>query len=87
MATTKNPTVEELRREIGHERIELTDALDSLRAELDVAPKLPLLAGVAAALGFVIAGGVGATIRLLFRRRREGSEQVRVGRFAVIRRH
>jgi hypothetical protein len=90
MATTRQPSAEELRREIDHERAQLADALDSLRSELDVTPKLrsklPLLAGAAAGAGFVVAGGVGATIRLLFRRGREGTEKARVGRFTVVRR-
>ena len=87
MAAPKNPSAEELRREIDHERTQLADALDSFREELDVTPKLrsklPLLAGAATGAGFVIAGGVGATIRLLFRRGREGTEKARVGRFTV----
>jgi hypothetical protein len=46
-----------------------------LRSELALEPKLrsrlPLAAGVAFAVGFLLAGGIGATMRLLFRRGRE----------------
>src|SRR5919206_19242 len=42
------------------------------------------LAAGALSAGFVIAGGVGATMRLIFRRGREGKEKARVGRFAFI---
>jgi hypothetical protein len=38
------------------------------------------------ALGFVLSGGIGATMRLLFRRSREGGTQARVGPIAVIKR-
>jgi hypothetical protein len=34
----------------------------------------------------VLAGGVGATARLLFRRGREGRERARVGRYRVVER-
>jgi hypothetical protein len=36
--------------------------------------------------GFVLAGGIGATMRFLARRSREGQERVRVGRFRLVRR-
>jgi hypothetical protein len=36
--------------------------------------------------GFVLAGGIGATMRLLARRSREGHEKARVGRFSFIKR-
>ena len=48
--------------------------------------RLPLAAGAAFALGFVKAGGVGATARLVFRRGREGEEKAAVGRFHLIKR-
>ena len=68
------------------------DAVEDLRAGLgqatDVAGKLrarlPIVAAGALGTGFVIAGGIGATMRLLFRRGREGKEKARVGRFAFI---
>jgi hypothetical protein len=50
-------------------------AVGSLRGELDLAPKLrsrmPALAMGTLGAGFVVAGGIGATMRLLFRRGRE----------------
>ena len=85
---------ETVRRQIKDEREQLADAVEQLRAELqdaaNVAEKLrsrlPLLAGGALAGGFVLAGGVGATARLLFRRGREGRERARVGRYRVVER-
>ena len=89
MATTEE---QDLRRELGAERERLAEAVDELRGELgkaaDVKSKLranlPLAAGAAFALGFLKAGGVGATARLLFRRGREGDEKAAVGRFRPI---
>jgi hypothetical protein len=46
--------------------------------------KLPVIAGGALATGFLLAGGVGATARLLFRRGREGDTRFKVGRFRVV---
>jgi hypothetical protein len=89
---TNNRTTEDIRREIAGERDQLADAVEDLRAGLgqatDVAGKLrarlPIVAVGALAAGFVVAGGIGATMRLLFRRGREGKEKARVGRFAFI---
>ena len=83
-----------IRTELGHERERLAEAVDELRGELgkaaDVKSKLranlPLAAGAAFALGFLKAGGVGATARLLFRRGREGDEKAALGRFHLTRR-
>jgi hypothetical protein len=82
----------ELRREIEQERQRLAEAVEELREELGEATnvgtklrsKLPVVAAGAFGLGFLKAGGVGATARLLFRRRREGDEKAAVGRFRVI---
>jgi len=67
--------VEELRREIDAEREQLATAVDSLRSEMGFTSKLrsrlPLAAAGAFGTGFVVAGGIGATVRLLFRRGRE----------------
>jgi uncharacterized protein involved in exopolysaccharide biosynthesis len=86
--TTETP--EQVRAQIAAERERLVAAVDEMREAADptavVRSKLPLLAAGAFAAGFVIGGGVGATMRLVFRRRREGREQARVGRFALIRR-
>ena len=72
-------TPETVRRDIDAERRELASAVDALRAEVrratDVAAKLrarlPVVAAGALGAGFVLAGGIGATMRLLARRGRE----------------
>ena len=83
-------TPEQVRAQIAAEREQLVAAVDEVRAAADptaaLKSKLPLLAVGAFAAGFVLGGGVGATMRLVFRRSREGREQARVGRFALIRR-
>ena len=92
MAATNSRSMEEVRRDIASEREQLADAVDELRAGLgeatDVAGKLrerlPVVAAGALGVGFVVAGGVGATVRLLFRRGREGREKARLGPFAFI---
>jgi hypothetical protein len=75
MAPVEERTVEQLRREMELERGELATAVDSLRQELGVASKLrsrlPIAAAGALGAGFVLAGGIGATMRLVFRRGRE----------------
>jgi hypothetical protein len=92
MAATNNRSAQDVRRDIAAERAELADAVEDLRAGLgeatDIGGKLrahlPVVAAGALGLGFVVAGGIGATTRLLFRRGREGSEKARVGPFAFI---
>ena len=83
-------TPEELRSQIAAEREQLAAAVEEIREAADPAkllgPKLPLFAAGAFAAGFVLGGGIGATMRLVFRRGREGREEARVGRFALIRR-
>jgi len=91
MAVTEHPeSVEQVRAQIAAEREQLAAAVDEIRAATDPAkvlgPKLPLLAAGAFAAGFVLGGGIGATVRLVFRRGRESREEARVGRFALIRR-
>jgi hypothetical protein len=87
MATTE-PSEQELRRELQEERERLAEAVDTLRDELgaatDIRSKLPIIAGGAFALGFLKAGGVGATMRYLARRGREGDEKAAFGRFRLI---
>lgn len=69
----------EVREQIRKERTALTSSLDELRGELgeatDVAGKLggvlPLVAAGAAGAGFVLGGGIGATVRYFMRRSRE----------------
>jgi hypothetical protein len=66
---------ETVRRQIDLEREQLATAVESLRKEMDITAKvrsrLPLAVASALAAGFVLAGGIGATMRLLFRRGRE----------------
>ena len=93
MSTTPNrrapsPT-EQLRREVEAEREQLAQAVDELRAEIattraNLRRKLPVFAAGALAAGFFVAGGAGATMRLLARRSREGSEKARFGRFRLV---
>jgi hypothetical protein len=90
MAATNNRTTADVRREIATERDQLADAVDDLRTGLgeatDIGGKLrahlPAVAAGALGAGFVVAGGIGATMRLLFRRGREGEEKARLGPFA-----
>ena len=92
MAATNNRTTADVRREIATERDQLADAVEDLRAGLgeatDIRGKLrghlPVVAAGALGAGFVVAGGIGATMRLLFRRGREGEEKARFGPFAFI---
>ena len=83
-------TEQGLRREIEQERARLTEAVDTLREEVGeaadvgrkVRSKLPLFAAAGAfGLGFLKAGGVRGTMRLLFRRRHEGGKKAAIGRF------
>ena len=73
-ATSSQPPSTQLRAEIG----EATDIGAKLRA------KLPVVAAGALGAGFVFAGGIGATMRLLARRGREGRTKARVGRFSLV---
>ena len=83
---------ERLREELAAERAALADAVDDLRTELGEATnvgaklqsKLPLAAVGAFGLGFVKAGGIGATMRLLMRRSREGDVKAKAGRFRLV---
>jgi hypothetical protein len=82
--------VDEVRREIAVERRQLADAVDALREDLDVGDKLrarlPVVAVGALGAGFVLAGGIGATMRFIARRRREGKEKARAGPFSFVHR-
>jgi hypothetical protein len=88
MATTNGRTPEQVRRDIEAERERLADAVDELRSEMDVnaklRPKLPLAAAAALGAGFVVSGGIGATMRLLMRRSREGRTKARFGPFSLV---
>ena len=92
MAANNSRTVADVRRDIENEREQLAGAAESLRESIgeatDVSGKLranlvPAAIG-ALGVGFLLAGGVGATARLLFRRGREGETKARVGRFRLV---
>ena len=89
MAATNGRTPEQVRRDIEAERERLADAVDDLRVgdgrEREAAGrKLPLAAAAALGAGFVISGGIGATMRLLMRRGREGRTKARFGPFSLV---
>jgi hypothetical protein len=92
MAGRNARTLEDVRRDIESEREQLADAADTLRDSIGEATNvkaklrsnLPAAAAGALAVGFVVAGGVGATTRLIFRRGREGETKARVGRFRLV---
>jgi hypothetical protein len=84
MASTEPRKPEAVRRDIESERDQLAHAVDSLRDAAKIRVKVPVLAAAALGAGFVLAGGVGATMRLVFRRSREGNQKARVGRFTLV---
>ena len=88
MADTNGRTPEQVRRDIEAERERLAGAVDDLRSEMDVNAKLrgklPLAAAAALGAGFVVSGGIGATMRLLMRRSREGKTKARFGPFSLV---
>jgi shikimate kinase len=89
MAATRDQA--QVRKDIEAEREQLAGAVEHLRGELGSAANitgrlksnLPLAAGGAASIGFVLAGGIGATMRYFARRGRDRHETARVGRFAL----
>ena len=78
-ASVNGRTPDTIRREIEAEREQLAEAVEELREGLgeatDVAGKLrarlPAVAVGALGAGFFLAGGIGATMRLLARKGRE----------------
>ena len=89
MAPGRNSrTIDDIRRDLEVERERLASATESLRESIDVTgklrSKLPVIAGGALAAGFLLAGGVGATARLVFRRGRESDTRLKLGRFRVV---
>ena len=92
MAADNTRSTEEIRRQIEAERDELATAVDTLRAEIGEATnvgaklkaKLPAVAEGALGAGFVLGGGIGATMRLFARKSREGTEKARFGRFRLV---
>jgi hypothetical protein len=81
-------TTDDVRREIEAEREQLAVAVEDLREAADltalVRGKLPAIAAGAAGAGFFLAGGVGATMRLLARRGREVRTKAKAGRFTLV---
>ena len=88
MAGSNGRNAEQIRREIETHREELAGAVEELRAATNVGTKLraklPAVAAGALGAGFLLAGGIGATMRLLARKGREGHERARVGRFSLV---
>jgi hypothetical protein len=92
MATRNGRSAADVRRDIETERDRLATAVDDLRAGLgeatDISGKLksrlPVATAAALGAGFVLAGGIGATMRLLMRRGREGKEKARFGPFSLV---
>jgi hypothetical protein len=88
MTTTDGRTPEQVRRDIEAERERLAGAVDDLRAGMDINAKLknklPVAAVAALGVGFAVSGGVGATMRLLMRRGREGKTKARFGPFSLV---
>ena len=92
MAGSNSRTVADLRREIEAERTQLAGAAETLHEEIGEATNisgklranLPVVAAGAVGVGFLLAGGIGATARLIFRRGREGETKAKVGRFRIV---
>jgi hypothetical protein len=92
MAGSNSRTLADVQREIETEREQLADAAESLRESFseatDVRAKLranlPVATIGALGIGFLLAGGVGATARLIFRRGREGETKAQAGRFRLV---
>ncbi|HEX6663726.1 MAG TPA: DUF3618 domain-containing protein [Gaiellaceae bacterium] len=91
MAVSNSRTVEQIRADIESEREQLASAADSLRESFDEATdisgklraNLPAAAAGAIGVGFLLAGGVGATVRLIFERGHEDQAKVTLGRFRL----
>jgi hypothetical protein len=92
MAARNGRTSAEVRRDIESEREQLADAVEELRSGLgdatDISGKLrsrlPIVAAAALGAGFYIGGGIGATMRLLARRGREGKTKAKLGPFSLV---
>ena len=92
MAAGSQRTPEQVRRDIEAHREQLARSVDQLKQGIDEATdvagklqaRLPAAAAAALGVGFLLAGGVGATMRWLARRGREGDTLARVGRFTVV---
>jgi hypothetical protein len=91
-ATPGTRTPEQIRADLEAEREQLAGAVEHLRAAIGEATnltaklkaKLPAVAGGAALAGFVLAGGIGATMRYFARRGRDRRKVVRAGRWTLL---
>lgn len=92
MGTRNGRSAEDVRRDIAVERDQLASAVEDLRSGLGAATdiggklraNLPVAAAGAVSAGFVLAGGIGAAMRYIARRGREGDEKARFGPFKLI---
>jgi hypothetical protein len=92
MAARNGRTAEHVRRDIEAERDQLADAVEDLRGGIEeitdigarLRANLPVVAVGAVGAGFLLAGGIGATMRLLARRSREGTTKAKVGPFSLV---
>jgi hypothetical protein len=96
MAIADGPEDVEVHAELREERRRLAESLDELRSGIDdatdlrsqlagrIAPVLPLALVATFAAGFVLAGGIGATVRLMLRISREGRVVATAGRFSLV---
>jgi hypothetical protein len=92
MAGSNARSVEQVRSDIEAEREQLAGAAESLRESIEdatnvgakIRANLPVVTAGALGLGFLMAGGVGATVRLIFRRGREGETKAKLGRFRLV---
>jgi hypothetical protein len=92
MAGRDGRTAADVRRDIEAEREQLAEAVEDLRTGLGEATdigaklrdKLPIVAVGALGAGFFLAGGIGATMRLLARRGREGKTKAKLGSFSLV---
>jgi hypothetical protein len=92
MAARNGRTEQQVRRDIEAERDQLADAVEDLRGGLaevtdiggKLRAKLPVVAVGALGAGFVLTGGIGATMRLLARRSREGTTKAKLGPFSLV---
>jgi hypothetical protein len=92
MATRNGRSAEQVRRDIEAEREQLAEAVEELRGGLaevtdiggKLRSKLPVVAAGALGAGFFLAGGIGATMRLLARRGREGTTKAKLGPFSLV---
>ncbi len=92
MAARNGRTEQQVRRDIEAEREQLAGAVEDHRGGLaavtDIGArlraKLPVVAVGALGAGFVLAGGIGATMRLMARRSREGTTKAKLGPFSLV---